>query len=65
MRVPLGYVTYWGTPVGDSRFTYPHLPSYNFAGVTGWAALPTDSRGFRVRGGIAPPALPETEAQKK
>ena len=65
MRVPLGYVTYWGTPVGDSRFTYPHLPSYNFPGVTGWAALPTDSRGFRVRGGIAPPTPPETEAQKK
>ncbi len=65
MRVPLGYVTYWGTPVSDSRFTYPHLPSYNFPGVTGWAALPTDSRGFRVRGGIAPPLPPETEEQKK
>jgi len=65
MRIPLGYVTYWGTPVGDSRFTYPHLPSYNFPGVTGWAALPTDSRGFRVRGGIAAPLPPETEAQKK
>ena len=65
MRVPLGYVGYFGTPVGDSRFTYPHLPSFNFPGVTGWAALPTDSRGFRVRGGIAAPLPPETEEQKK
>ncbi len=58
MRVPLGYVCYFGVPVGDSRFTYPNLPSYNFSGVTGWAMLPTDSRGFRVRGAIAPPAPP-------
>ena len=46
--------------MGDSRFTYPNLPSYNFPGVTGWAMLPTDSRGFRVRGAIAPPAAPGT-----
>ncbi len=64
MRIPLGYVCYFGTPVGDSRFTYPNLPSYNFPGVTGWAALPTDSRGFRVRGGIAAPQPPETPDQK-
>ncbi len=64
MRVPLGYVTYWGTPVGDSRFTYPNLPSYNFPGVTGWAALPTDMRGFRVRGGIAAPQPVETPEQR-
>ena len=29
---------------------YPNLPSWNFPGVTGWAALPADNRGFRVRG---------------
>ncbi|MCE9601630.1 MAG: FAD-dependent oxidoreductase, partial [Gemmatimonadetes bacterium] len=56
MRVPLGYVGYFGTPIGDNRFTYPNMPSYNFPGVTGWAALPVDYRGFRVRGGIAAPA---------
>lgn len=56
MRVPMGYVCYFGVPVHDTRFTYPNLPSYNFPGVTGWAMLPTDSRGFRVRGAIAPPA---------
>jgi mono/diheme cytochrome c family protein len=25
------------------------MPSYNFPGVTGWPALPSDNRGFRVR----------------
>ncbi len=64
MRVPLGYVCYFGTPVGDSRFTFPNLPSFNFPGVTGWASLPTDNRGFRVRGGIAAPLPPETAEQK-
>lgn len=55
MSVPLGYVMYYGTPPGDHRFTYPHLPSFNFPGVTGWAVLPHDSRGFRVRGSLAAP----------
>ena len=55
MRVPLGYVCYFGVPVADSRFTYPNLPSFNFPGVTGWPVLPVDSRGFRVRGAIAAP----------
>jgi sarcosine oxidase len=55
MRVPLGYVMYYGTPVGDKRFTYPNLPSFNFPGVTGWPVLPVDSRGFRVRGAVAAP----------
>jgi sarcosine oxidase len=50
MRQPIGYVCYFATPVGDHRFTYPNLPSYNFPGVTGWPALPVDNRGFRVRG---------------
>ena len=51
MRTPMGQVFYWGTPPGDQRFTYPNMPSWNFPGVTGWAALPNDFRGFRVRGG--------------
>lgn len=55
MRIPLGYVCYYGVPAGDSRFTFPNCPSYNFPGVTGWPVLPVDSRGFRVRGSIAPP----------
>ena len=58
MRVPLGYVMYYGTPIGDSRFTYPNLPSFNFPGVTGWPVLPVDSRGFRVRGSAAPIPAP-------
>ncbi len=52
---PMGYVAYYGTPIGDYRFTYPNLPSYNFPGVTGWPALPVDNRGFRVRGGERAP----------
>jgi glycine/D-amino acid oxidase-like deaminating enzyme len=58
MRIPIGTAFYFGTPEGDTRFTFPNIPSYNFPGVTGWAALPVDNRGFRVRGGIAaaPPA---------
>lgn len=51
MRTPLGTVLYFGTPAGDDRFTYPSMPSWNFPGTTGWAALPVDNRGFRVRGG--------------
>jgi glycine/D-amino acid oxidase-like deaminating enzyme len=58
VRVPLGFVCYFATPVGDNRFTYPSLPSYNFPGVTGWVTLPVDSRGFRVRGAIAAPSAP-------
>ena len=58
VRVPLGYVCYFATPAGDTRFTYPNMPSYNFPGVTGWVALPVDNRGFRVRGAIAAPAPP-------
>ncbi len=49
MRIPMGHVFYYGTPPGDKRFTYPNIPSYNFPGVTGWAALGPDNRGFRVR----------------
>ena len=62
MRVPIGYVCYFGTPIGDYRFTYPNLPSYNFPGVTGWPALPVDNRGFRVRGAERGPTPPQTIA---
>ena len=58
MRIPLGYVCYFGVPEGDTRFTFPNLPSFNFPGVTGWPLLPVDSRGFRVRGALAAPAPP-------
>lgn len=57
-RVPIGYVCYFGTPVGDHRFTFPNLPSFNFPGVTGWPALPVDNRGFRVRGSERAPTPP-------
>ena len=57
-RVPIGYVVYFATPVNDQRFTFPNLPSYNFPGVTGWAALPVDNRGFRVRGAERAPGAP-------
>ncbi|MGH7446689.1 MAG: NAD(P)/FAD-dependent oxidoreductase [Longimicrobiales bacterium] len=60
MRTPLGHVYYFGTPVGDDRFTYPNLPSYNFPGVTGWPALVPDNRGFRVRAGGRPHSDPDT-----
>ena len=61
-RVPIGYVCYFATPVGDHRFTYPNLPSFNFPGVTGWPALPVDNRGFRVRGSERAPTPPQTVA---
>lgn len=59
LRTPLGHVFYYGTPPGDTRFTYPNLPSYNFPGVTGWPALPPDNRGFRVRTGGREPQDPD------
>ncbi|MDQ4025829.1 MAG: FAD-binding oxidoreductase, partial [Actinomycetota bacterium] len=60
LRTPLGYVYYFGTPQNDARFTFPNLPSYNFAGITGWPALLPDNRGFRVRTGGAPHGDPDT-----
>jgi glycine/D-amino acid oxidase-like deaminating enzyme len=47
----LGYVYYFSTPPGDESYRYPNCPSYNVPGVTGWPALPRDSRGFRIRTG--------------
>jgi sarcosine oxidase len=60
MRGPLGHVFYFGTPAGDTRFTYPHLPSWNVGGTTGWPALGEDNRGFRVRWGGRAPEDPDT-----
>ncbi len=57
-RLPIGHVCYFGTPIGDARFSFPNIPTWNVPGVTGWAELPVDSRGFRVRGAIAPPPPP-------
>jgi glycine/D-amino acid oxidase-like deaminating enzyme len=60
MRTPMGHVYYFGTPVGDDRFTFPNMPSYNFPGVTGWPALSPDNRGFRVRAGGRAHSDPDT-----
>ncbi|HEY0284197.1 MAG TPA: FAD-dependent oxidoreductase [Vicinamibacterales bacterium] len=60
IRTPLGHVHYFGTPAGDDRFTFPNMPSWNFPGVTGWAALPPDNRGFRVRLRGSAPTDPDT-----
>jgi sarcosine oxidase len=60
IRTPLGHVHYFGTPPGDDRFTFPNIPSWNFPGVTGWAALPPDNRGFRVRIRGSAPTDPDT-----
>jgi glycine/D-amino acid oxidase-like deaminating enzyme len=65
MRIPLGTACYYGTPEGDSRFSFPNMPSYNFTGTTGWPALPVDNRGFRVRGGMAPPPPPANAVREK
>lgn len=51
IRTPLGHVFYLATPPADDRFTFPNCPSWNYPGVTGWASLLPDNRGFRVRTG--------------
>jgi sarcosine oxidase len=51
LRIPMGNVYYFGVPPGDGRFSWPNLPSWGIAGVTGWPNLPPDQRGFRVRTG--------------
>jgi len=63
LRTPMGNVFYYGTPVGDNRFVAPHLPSFNFPGVTGWPALPNDARGFRVRVGGGQQTDPDTSVR--
>lgn len=55
IRIAMGHVFYFAVPPGDTRFSFPHMPSYGVPGCTGWPALPPDHRGFRVRtGGRAP-----------
>ncbi len=55
IRIAMGHVFYFAVPPADTRFSYPHMPSYGVPGCTGWPALPPDHRGFRVRtGGRAP-----------
>ena len=63
MRIPMGVVFYYGTPPGDQRFSHPNIPSWNFPGVTGWADLPRDQRGFRVRSGGKPGDDPDTSVR--
>ena len=55
----MGHVFYFAVPPGDTRFTYPNMPSYGVPGCTGWPALPPDHRGFRVRTGGRPPEDPD------
>ena len=60
IRISMGHVFYFAVPPGDTRFTYPFMPSYGVPGCTGWPALPPDHRGFRVRTGGRPPDDPDT-----
>ena len=60
LRIPMGHVFYFAVPPGDTRFSYPHMPSYGVPGCTGWPALPPDHRGFRVRTGGRPGDDPDT-----
>jgi glycine/D-amino acid oxidase-like deaminating enzyme len=59
----LGHVFYFSTPPGDESYRYPNLPSYNVPGVTGWPALPRDSRGFRIRTGGHADEDPDTSVR--
>ena len=59
----LGHVYYFSTPPGDESYRHPNCPSYNFPGVTGWPALPEDSRGFRIRTGAHSGDDPDTSVR--
>ena len=59
IRISMGHVFYFAVPPGDTRFSYPYMPSYGVPGCTGWPALPPDHRGFRVRTGGRPPEDPD------
>ncbi len=59
----LGHVYYVATPPGDESFRYPNIPSYGIPGGTGWPALPTDSRGFRIRTGAHSGDDPDTSVR--
>ena len=60
LRISMGHVFYFAVPPGDTRFSFPNMPSYGVPGCTGWPALPADHRGFRVRTGGRPPEDPDT-----
>ena len=60
IRNSMGHVFYFAVPPGDTRFSFPNMPSYGVPGCTGWPALPPDHRGFRVRTGGRPPEDPDT-----
>ncbi|MCC6318725.1 MAG: FAD-binding oxidoreductase [Gemmatimonadaceae bacterium] len=60
MRSPMGNVFYMATPIGDKRFQAPDMPSHNFPGITGWAALAVDNHGFRTRIGGGQAGDPDT-----
>jgi glycine/D-amino acid oxidase-like deaminating enzyme len=59
LRISMGHVFYFAVPPGDTRFSFPNIPSYGVPGCTGWPALPADHRGFRVRTGGRPPEDPD------
>ena len=59
LRIPIGHTFYFGVPPGDTRFMFPNMPSYGVPGCTGWPALGSDHRGFRVRTGGRPPEDPD------
>jgi glycine/D-amino acid oxidase-like deaminating enzyme len=59
LRISMGHVFYFAVPPGDTRFSFPNMPSYGVPGCTGWPALPADHRGFRVRTGGRPPEDPD------
>lgn len=63
LSIPIGHTYYFGPPDDDPRWIFPHLPSWNFRGVTGWPALDLDHRGFRVRTGGRPEQDPD-ESQR-
>ena len=60
IRTSIGHTFYFAVPPGDTRFSFPNMPSYGVPGCTGWPALPPDHRGFRVRTGGRPGSDPDT-----
>jgi glycine/D-amino acid oxidase-like deaminating enzyme len=59
IRISMGHVFYFAVPPGDSRWSYPNMPSYGIPGVTGWPTVGRDHRGFRVRTGGRPAEDPD------
>lgn len=63
LSISMGHTFYFGTPPGDHRWEFPHMPSWGFPGATGWPALPPDFRGFRIRTGGRPPEDPDLSSR--